>query len=151
MKKIDDYTIGELKEIIQQREQKKDWKEKAKGTYCITHYGNGSIGAYNASYKKYDFTYKKESDAELFAKKVDLFNRMNLFALIHNKNSNGTQWVADWKDDAQTKFGIVYYRELQTDYQNRANLFVFGIPVKSREIANAMLEEFKDELEIYLK
>lgn len=146
MKKIDDYTIGELKEIIQQREQKEDWKEKAKGHHYIKHDISGYFYAESTNYK-YDNQYEKKSDAEIFAKKADLFNRMNLFALIHNEG-----WVADWRDTNQMKWGLRSLRYGVDPYCNdRYNCFLFGITVKSKEIARAMLEEFKDELEIYLK
>lgn len=157
MKNIDDYTIGELKEIIQQREE--NWKEQAKGNWFVgfDKFCGGTFRVFADSldeerifrdtYKEYLNGYSRKSDAELFAKKVDLFNRMNLFALIHNEG-----WKADWKDNDQKKWGVCYLGSFRIDCNYFYHLdFLFGISVKSKEIAKAMLEEFKDELEIYLK
>jgi hypothetical protein len=149
MKQIDDYTIGELKELIADREkkEKKDWKEQAKGRYYV-HQGCYS-GIYKAdSIGETPFSYKEYSDAELFAKKVDLMNRMNLFALIHNEG-----WKARWEGQRQEKWGITHNEDLDFNIERSDdfNLSVFGIAVKSEEIAKAMLEEFKDELDIYLQ
>lgn len=144
MKPIDDYTIGELKELIAKKE-KKDWKEQAKGEYYVAQKVNGHYEISVCDLVT-DFSYKNEKEAKIAAKKMDLMNRMNLFALIHNEG-----WKADW-EDYKFKWGLAYYSGgTEVDYSTRGNNFLFGISVKSEEIAKAMLEEFKDELDIYLQ
>lgn len=146
MKNIDDYTIGELKELIAKKE-KKDWKKQSLGQYRILLCDDG-IYRYSRHKHTYNFSYTKESDAELFAKKMDLMNRMNLFALIHNEG-----WKADWEGARQKKWGIGHNEDscFIIEEHNDYNMFLFGISVKSEEIAESMLEEFKDELNIYLE
>lgn len=153
MKSIDDYTIGELKEIIQQREEAKaDWKEQAKGKFMVLR--DGCNGRYyidkNAKFQEFYAT-NNEALAEILARRIDLMNRMYLYAIIANTDERGVTWRADWCNNDQKKWGLSSsgYR-FTTDYDYVYNSFLFGIAVKSREIAEAMLEEFRDELEIYL-
>lgn len=122
MKNIDDYTIGELKEIIQQREQKQ-W-----------------------SRKKVEFYYSYDFSTTLL-EKITLIIHMQSFADYHNDG-----WKADWCNNDQKKWGISSGRyRFTTDYDYVYNSFLFGISVKSEEIAEAMFEEFGEELEIYLQ
>mgnify|MGYP005986917539 CR=1 FL=1 len=85
-------------------------------------------------------------DVRLYRAKEDLMFGMIKFAKFHNEG-----WKADWKDSNQLKFGLQYSETFYFDVFYGHNPFLFGISVKTKEIAKKMLEEFKEELEIYLQ
>jgi hypothetical protein len=79
-----------------------------------------------------------ENKAEIANKvchKIYLLARMTQFALLRNG-----EWVADWDDCRQRKYGILAH-----------NHFVFGIAVKSMEIAKEMLSIFEEDIIKYYK
>ena len=90
-----------------------------------------------------------ENKAEIANKvchKIYLLARMTQFALLRNG-----EWVADWDDTYQVKYGIgCHNKKPFCDYRdNRRNDFIFGISVKSKEIAEEMLSIFKEDIEKY--
>lgn len=83
----------------------------------------------------------------LLTKKVILMYQMHAFAHARNEG-----WVPDWNDGKVGKFGILYnaYDEFEVLGSFWCNYFVFGISVKSMEIAVEMFEEFGERIkEIY--
>lgn len=89
----------------------------------------------------------KTEISSVFSDKAILMYHMQQFADEHNGD-----WVADWEDLDQEKWGVEHYGGgFEVDWYRVSYYFLFGISVKSKKIAKAMLEEFKDELEIYLK
>lgn len=138
-----DFTIEQLKEMLSKAEQK-DWRDEAVGEWEAG--GVNEKGMYYAYHNTSEnpLHYKTEEEAQRFADKINLFHEMNHYALIHNEG-----WKADWNDEEQNKCGIVYRDCFETTDCWQYNDLLFGISVPTREIAEKMLEEFKDRLEVY--
>lgn len=86
---------------------------------------------------------------ELFEEKASLMADMMHFAYVRNEG-----WVPDWGDNEQDKYGLSIgnNREIYSVSYCSYNCFLFGIAVKSQEIAKEMLEEFGKRIEkIYNK
>jgi hypothetical protein len=86
---------------------------------------------------------------ELYEKKSLLMEDMMHFAYVRNEG-----WVPNWGDDEQDKYGlsISNNREVYSISYCVHNCFLFGIAVKSGEIARKMLTEFGGRIkEIYNK
>ena len=81
---------------------------------------------------------------ELLEEKALLMADMTHFAYVKNEG-----WEPDWGDKSVTKFGIVHSIDKGFNGNCRwgCNDFVFGIAVKSGEIAKEMLEEFGERIE----
>lgn len=87
-------------------------------------------------------TFKTNEQAQQHAKKLNLYTEMQVFANFRNGD-----WVADWNDKEQNKYGIVIYESLLSiEDINSYCTFIFQISVKSEEIAEEMLEEFGDRI-----
>ncbi len=89
-----------------------------------------------------------DSWEELYEEKALLMADMMHFAYVRNEG-----WMPDWGDDDESKWGIAIYENkclIENFYD--VNYFIFGIAVKSKEIAKEMLEEFGKRIEkIYNK
>ena len=97
--------------------------------------------------RKPEHAFKTEEQAELIKEKILLMQEMHAFAHARNEG-----WVPDWNDGKVGKFGILYnaYDEFEVLGSFWCNYFVFGISVKSMEIAVEMFEEFGERIkEIY--
>ena len=135
---------------------KDSWREKLinpknSRSYILTNdpHLNFSVDEYPHNfYRKPEHVFAKEEHAQLLADKMTLMQEMHAFA--HAKNEG---WKPDWEDRGERKHGINYvtYKFYTTHYYLN-NLLVFGVAVKSEEIAEEMLEEFRYRLEaIYNK
>ena len=85
----------------------------------------------------------------LLANKVTLMQEMHQFAHVRNEG-----WLPDWESSHQTKWGLIYggFVRLYLDNKYTSNNCIFGVAVKSREIAQEMLEEFGERIsEVYNK
>ncbi|MDD4437953.1 MAG: hypothetical protein PHS04_07975 [Tissierellia bacterium] len=85
----------------------------------------------------------------LYEEKALLMADMMHFAYARNKG-----WVPDWGSRCKEKFGIVHekYGVFKARCRMSYNSFVFGVSVKSEEIAKEMLKEFGKRIEeIYNK
>jgi hypothetical protein len=73
---------------------------------------------------------------------------MHAFAHVRNKG-----WMPDWQDEGQVKYGVIQIGDvIGVERFTRANPFIFGVTVKSKEIAEEMLKEFRERIEsIYNK
>ena len=84
----------------------------------------------------------------LYEEKALLMADMMHFAYVRNEG-----WMPDWGDDDESKWGIAIYENkclIENFYD--VNYFIFGIAVKSQEIAEEMLAEFGERIkEIYNK
>ncbi len=127
-----EFTAEELNKLIEQsKKEKKDWKRP--NAFISTERGCIALGLP-------DLTNDQRN-------KHILHFQLQSYADYHNE-----EWKADWNNDGQEKFGIEHFSTIfEVQVKRGYNDFIFGISVKSQEIAKAMLEEFKDELEIYLK
>ena len=139
-----DFTIEQLKEMLSKAEQK-HWRDEAVGRWDVCGL-IGSTGEFNTAdcEENYPLHYKTEEQAKRFADKINLFNEMNHFAIIHNEG-----WKADWKDGEQKKYGIQYSMGFFVNFGCLTNEHLFGISVRTEEIAKKMLKEFKYRLEVY--
>lgn len=88
-------------------------------------------------------SFKSEEQAEQHAKRLNLYTEMQVFANFRNGD-----WVADWKDGTQSKYGVLLDRKnvyvCGTNGCN--NYFIFQIVVKSLKIAEEMFEEFGERI-----
>jgi hypothetical protein len=85
---------------------------------------------------------------ELYREKAYLMADMMRFVYAKNEG-----WMPDWGDDDESKWGIAIYENkclIENFYD--VNYFIFGIAVKSEEIAQEMLAEFGGRIkDIYNK
>lgn len=87
--------------------------------------------------------FKTKEQAEQHAKRLNLYTEMQVFANFRNGD-----WVADWNNEEQNKYGIVIYESLLSiEDMNSYCAFIFQISVKSEKIAEEMLEEFGERIE----
>lgn len=85
----------------------------------------------------------------LYEEKSVLMADMMHFAYVRNEG-----WLPDWADEDEYKYGIALEGDggMGIYAQLIFNEFAFGIAVKSKEIAEEMLEEFGERIEeIYNK
>ena len=107
------------------------------------------VGVGGASDRKPEYAFKTEEQAELIKEKMLLMQEMHAFAHVRNEG-----WMPDWGDNEQVKYGLgtAYNHENYLVSYFSHNLFIFGVAVKSEEIAKEMLEEFGKRIErIYNK
>lgn len=84
-----------------------------------------------------------DSWEELYEEKALLMADMMHFAYVRNEG-----WMPDWEDYSENKYGLYAIDGKASCSYNRChNDFVFGIAVKSREIAEEMLAEFGERIE----
>ena len=146
-----EFTIKQLKELISPA---KAWKQSkllskpsVESYYQINSYADVGFHVTKGSRNTLAnplFVFKEYEDAEIISRKCNLIAEMTNFAIVHN---NG--WKPNWNSE-QTKFGIFYCGKLGVGETVISNPFVFGIVVKSKNIAELMLKEFKEKLGIYL-
>lgn len=138
-----DFTIEELNELIAQKE-KWGWRDEFEGYYYIyLDYGGDWKIDYNVL--KYKNHYRTRVEAELRAKQIALYCDMKEWAKIHNEG-----WEFDWNNYDELKWGIDFsYGGFYVDKSHGSNSSIFGVMVKSKELAEEMLEEFRDRLHIY--
>ena len=147
-------AIKEIKEAIEKLEEfinkPERWQDKlAKGDYVLILGPCGlSSFAYDLKGAKAEVTFKTKEHAQLLADKMNLMQEMHAFAHVKNEG-----WEPDCKDEYQGKWGIAIYGDkCVIDIYYNLNVFIFGIAVKSKEIANEMLEEFGERVaKIYNK
>lgn len=86
--------------------------------------------------------FRYNEQAQEHAKKLNLYTEMQVFANFRNGD-----WVADWNDYNQSKFGISICRSsIIIEEFTYFYGFIFQIAVKNKEIAQEMLEEFGDRI-----
>ena len=135
---------------LKQPEPKKEWfEELEKGEWCVFYDNDSGYKSYkrdtdNVNVNK-RFAFKTEQQSALLAKKCALMVEMHKFAELRNGD-----WVADYSDANQEKFGIRLTDIFETTKRFECNDFCFGVSVKSRQIAEEMLSIFGDRInEIY--
>lgn len=84
-------------------------------------------------------------DAVFITNKCRLLVEMSNYAFAVNKD-----WIPDWNNKEQKKFGIVMLNGKAVLRENELfNVFVFGICFSNKVLAHEMLKEFQDRIEIY--
>lgn len=147
-------SIREMEEEIKELEtiinKKDNWKDKlTKSDYVISGGLNGLEPWHGFNRLKAEHTFKTREQAQLLADKMNLMQQMHAFAHVRNEG-----WVPDWDNGDQKKWGIFYdaLGRLQVYYNTWGNDFIFGLSVKSREIADEMAKEFGERIEkVYSK
>ena len=98
-----------------------------------------------------EHAFRTEEQAELVKEKMLLMQEMLAFAHVRNEGKN-----PDWDDDNELKHGILHngfnefnINEFKVGESYYYNYFVFGISVKSEEIAEEMFEIFGERIEKY--
>ena len=90
-----------------------------------------------------EHAFRTEEQAELIKEKMLLMQEMHAFAHVRNEG-----WMPDWEDEGQERYGILQKGdEIKVDWVTYVNSFVFGVAVKSEEIAEEMLEIFGERIE----
>ncbi len=144
--------IERLQEIINKPDRWQDGlvqPEKEQYFYLISSKHEGLIvGLHSETDKRPEHAFRTHEQAELIKEKMLLMQEMHAFA--HVKNCD---WVADWDDSSQRKYGIILCEnKAHVDHFIRMNQLVFGVAVKSKAIAEEMLEIFGERIEkIYNK
>ena len=99
--------------------------------------------------RKPEHAFKRWRQAELIMGKMLLMQEMYAFAHVKNEG-----WMPDWDDCETKKWGLITdtVEGIYLYSYFNFNPFIFGIAVKSEEIAQEMLEEFGERIEeIYNK
>lgn len=143
IKEIED-KIAELQAIINKPERWQDGlvqPEKEEYYYLISSKYEGLIiGLHSETDKRPEHAFRTKEQAELIKEKMLLMQEMHAFAHVRNEG-----WMPDWGDIEQEKYGILQRDEI--DCLTYVNSFVFGVAVKSIEIAEEMLEIFGERIE----
>lgn len=104
-------------------------------THCIP--GNGS--------RKPEHAFETKEQAELVKEKMLLMQEMLAFAHVRNEG-----WVPKWELPQIGKFGLVISSgELFIESWITYNYFIFGIAVKSKEMAEEMIDIFGERIKKY--
>ena len=145
IKEIED-KIAELQEIINKPDRWQDGlvqPEKEEYFYLINRSDKGLTVSWSSeNNRKPEHAFKTEEQAELIKEKMLLIQEMYAFAHVKNEG-----WMPDWGNVGQVKHGIIQRDEIETDWFTFVNSFVFGVAVKSIEIAEEMLLEFGERIE----
>lgn len=118
--------------------------------WYITSGGSDGFGVYSLSdpysQRKPEQAFRTKEQAELIKEKMLLMQEMFAFAHVRNEG-----WVTDWNNSNQKKYGVLKRNLgiIEVDYFYHVNHFVFGIAVKSQEIAEEMLSIFGERIEKY--
>ena len=100
------------------------------------------------SVRKPEHAFKTLEQAELVKEKMLLMQEMLAFAHVRNEG-----WTAHWEEDDQEKWGIIHDEIVSTKFEViqgwLSNSFIFGITVKSREIAKEMFFIFGERVKKY--
>jgi hypothetical protein len=138
--------IAKLEAIINKPDRWQDrlvQPEKEEYYYLISSKHEGLIvGLHSETDKRPEHAFRTKEQAELIKDKMLLMQEMYAFAHVKNEG-----WMPDWEDNGR-KFGITQGGgEIEVDRFDYLNSFVFGIAVKSMEIAEEMLEIFGERIE----
>ncbi len=150
-------TAIKLLEILQDNEKeevynsfpelkpKKRWFEEYKGKPTF-HIIKNKRTDFNVNFSLVDAYYtqgfRTNKQAQQHAKKINLYTEMQVFANFRNGD-----WVADWNNGLQEKFGVeISSKVLKIKEYYVSAFFIFQINVKSKEIAQEMLDEFGDRI-----
>lgn len=134
------------KEALQEKWQDKLVQPSKDKHYFITsfHYQAFSVNSATNTERKPEHAFKTREQAELVKEKMLLMQEMLAFA--HARNDG---WEPVWEDGSK-KHGIVKREgKFYYSYYFNANNLLYGIAVKSREIAEEMLDIFRERIEKY--
>lgn len=121
-----------------------EYKKQHHAIYLTGGFFDSEFLRFEETIRKYNSisTFMTEEQAEQHAKKLNLYTEMQVFANFRNGD-----WVADWSDENQEKYGIDIHKcEFRLDYYKSLSSFIFNVAVKNKKIAQEMLEEFGDRI-----
>ena len=145
--------IAKLEAIINKPDRWQDGlvqPEKEKYFYLISSVDDGLIVGLNSEsvlkpkgVRKPEHAFRTKEQAESIKEKILLMQEMYAFAHVKNEG-----WMPDWRNGEQTKYGIASKGDgIKVDWCAYDNAFVFGVVVKSIEIAGEILEMFGERIE----
>lgn len=92
---------------------------------------------------KWQYWFENKESENLVHEQFRLMKELQTFAKLRNGD-----WVADWGDESQGKFGITLEeRKAKLDSWGISNGFVYGISFPTKEIAAEALEIFGERIE----
>lgn len=143
--------IAKLEAVINKPDRWQDGlvqPEKEKYFYFKHSLSKGLVVDYGSGYnRKPEHAFRTEEQAELIKEKILLMQEMHAFAHVRNEG-----WMPDWENGEQPKYGIVSGGDgIKVDWCAYSNSFVFGVAVKSIEIAGEMIELFGERIEKFYK
>lgn len=130
----------------------KVWKRESNNTESTKfHYlercsNNGfKVSNGNSRYSNINTTFKTLEEADNNALLYNTMMLMRSWAKFYNEVDG---FKVDWTDHNQSKYGINPDKhKLTVDYRTTINTYIFLVSVKTKERAEEMLAEFKDDLE----
>lgn len=139
--------IIELQAIINKPDRWQDslvQPDKGQYFYLVSNTDKGlDVGLNSVFNRKPEHAFRTQEQAELIKEKMLLMQEMHAFAHVRNQG-----WMPDWRNVGQVKHGIVQNgNDAEVDWFTHANFFVFGVVVKSKEIAEEMLDIFGERIE----
>ena len=139
--------IDKLQAIIDKPDRWQDGlvqPEKEEYFYLASNKYEGlDVHCYSEFNRRPEHAFRTKEQAELIKEKMLLMQEMHAF--VHVRNGD---WVADWDDSSQRKYGIILNEnKAHADHYIRMNCLVFGVAVKSKAIAEEMLEIFGERIE----
>lgn len=145
--KIQNEKIADLQAIINKPDRWQDslvQPDKEEYIYLISNqYEVLTVGWGFENERKPEHAFRTKEQAELIKEKILLMQEMQAFAHVRNEG-----WMPDWQDEGQKRYGIALEGDkIQLFRLTYVNSFVFGVTVKSREIAEEMLEIFGERIE----
>lgn len=145
--------LEELKKELQEEKQTERWQDKLPQPqiesfyYIGVHSGLGfNVYSNHETVRKPEHSFRREEYAELLKDKMLLMQEMYAFAHVRNRGE-----IFNWNiGSEQAKFGIEMFEgRCRINSLWVKNSFVFGISVKSREIAEEMFDIFGGRIEKY--
>ena len=143
------FIQSEIDKMAVEKKQPEKWQDKLVQPAIEQYYyieGDSARCFYtdksSMSNRKPEHAFKTLEQAELIKEKILLMQEMHAFAHVRNDG-----WVADWENASQKKWGIIIHKCTHvTDIYPEFNALIFGIVVKSEEIAKEMLDIFGDRI-----
>ena len=148
--------LAELKAEFEKSQKSEKWQDKLvqpKNNNCYfigSDVKEGLTSFYSlrsdgGMVRKPEHVFANKEQAELVKEKMLLMQEMLAFAHVKNEG-----WKPDWKNGYKAKYGITISKDIaDVDSWIYANGVVFGITVKSKEIAKEMLSIFGERIEKY--
>lgn len=138
----------ELQKLIDEVNKEEKWQDKlvqpksSRYHYIRSDVFSGfNIESECGTRRKPEHAFKTIEQAELVKEKMLLMQEMLAFAHVKNEG-----WEADWNDE-RYKHGLVFYEGLKVNKYTNFNWFIFGVAVKSIEIAQEMKDVFGERIE----
>lgn len=139
--------IAKLEAIINKPDRWQDGlvqPDKEQYFYLLSNIDKGLIVDLSSkNNRKPEYAFKTKKQAELIKEKALLMQEMHAFAHVRNEG-----WMPDWGNEMQQKHGILQKGDkVKVDWFTRHNAFIFGVAVKSKAIAEEMIEVFGERIE----